>query len=51
MNSEMVKSEMVVLTVRENTDVTDTDVTVSWIIQSVVRAVLGERGSEKADMT
>jgi hypothetical protein len=29
MNSEMVKSEMVVLTVRENTDVTDTDITVS----------------------
>jgi hypothetical protein len=28
MNSEIVKSEMVVLTMREKTDVTDTDVTV-----------------------
>jgi hypothetical protein len=32
MNSEIVKSEMVVLTEREKVNVTDTDVTVGWML-------------------
>jgi hypothetical protein len=31
-NSEMVKSEMMMLTRRENTNVADTDVAVSWML-------------------
>jgi hypothetical protein len=32
MNSEIVKSEMVVLTEREKVNVTDTDVAVGWML-------------------
>jgi hypothetical protein len=32
MNSEMVKSGMVMLTERKKTDMTDTDVTVNWML-------------------
>jgi hypothetical protein len=32
MNSEMVKSEMVVLTGREKADVADVDMVVSWML-------------------
>jgi hypothetical protein len=32
MNSNMVKSEMVVLTKREKTDVADADVTMNWML-------------------
>jgi hypothetical protein len=32
MNSEIVKSEMMILIEREKTDVTDADMTVNWII-------------------
>jgi hypothetical protein len=42
----MVKSGIVVLTGRENSDVTDADVTVGWILQSVAGALVGERKRE-----
>jgi hypothetical protein len=32
MNSEMVKSEMVVLTEKENADVDDVDVIINWML-------------------
>jgi hypothetical protein len=32
MNSETVKSKMVVLTSREKTNVTDTDITMRWML-------------------
>jgi hypothetical protein len=41
MNYEMVKSGIVVLTGRENSDVT-----VGWILQSVAGALVGERKRE-----
>jgi hypothetical protein len=42
----MVKSGMVVLTRRENTDVTDTDVPVAWKVQPAAGTVVGERERE-----
>jgi hypothetical protein len=42
-NSEMVKSGMMVLTEREKTDVTDTDVTVGWKLQPAAETAVGER--------
>jgi hypothetical protein len=39
----MIKSEMRVLTVRENTDVTDVDVVVGWNLQPAAEIVVGER--------
>jgi hypothetical protein len=43
MNSEIVKSEMMVLIRREKTDVADTDVSVNWMLQHADGAVLDER--------
>jgi hypothetical protein len=37
---------MVLLTVRENTDVTDADVVVDWKLQPIVGTVVGERKRE-----
>jgi hypothetical protein len=42
----MIKSEMRVLTVRENTDVTDVDVVVGWNLQPAAEIVVGERERE-----
>jgi hypothetical protein len=50
MNSEMVKSRMLVLIRREKTDVTDADVVVGWILQPTIVAMLGEREREKIDV-
>jgi hypothetical protein len=47
----MIKSEMRVLTVRENTDVTDVDVVVGWNLQPAAEIVVGVREREKADVT
>jgi hypothetical protein len=46
MNSEIVKSEMMVLIRREKTDVADTDVSVDWMLQHAAGAVLDERKIE-----
>jgi hypothetical protein len=49
MNSEMVKSGMVVLTRREKVDMADTDVVVGWMLQPAVGTVVDKR--EKANVT
>jgi hypothetical protein len=46
LNSEMVKSGMVVLTVREKLDVADADVTVGWKLQSAAETVVSEKERE-----
>jgi hypothetical protein len=46
MNSEMVKSRMLVLIRREKTDVTDADVVMGWMLQPTIVAMLGERERE-----
>jgi hypothetical protein len=46
LNSEIVKSGMVVLTGREKTNVTDTDMVVDWKLQPTTGTVLGERERE-----
>jgi hypothetical protein len=46
LNSEIVKSGMVVLTGREKTNVTDADMAVDWKLQPTTRTVLGERERE-----
>jgi hypothetical protein len=43
MNSKIVKSEMVVLSGREKADV---DVAMSWMLQPVTRALVGEKKRE-----
>jgi hypothetical protein len=43
MNSEMVKSGIVVLTEREKTDITEADVAVGWILQLSRAEQKGER--------
>jgi hypothetical protein len=43
LNFKMVKSEMMVLTGREKTNVTDADVTVGWKLQTAAETVVGER--------
>jgi hypothetical protein len=45
MNFEIVKSGMVVLTERENTDVVDADVAVDYKVQPAAEIVVGERES------
>jgi hypothetical protein len=32
MNSKIIKSEMIVLTMRENTNIVDTDMVVGWML-------------------
>jgi hypothetical protein len=49
MNSKMVKSEMVVLTERERSDMVDADVDVGWMLQPAARAVVDER-EKKTDV-
>jgi hypothetical protein len=39
----MVMSKMVVLTERENTDITDVDVTMCYILQPAARAVVDKK--------
>jgi hypothetical protein len=46
LNSEMVKSGMVVLTVRGKLDVTDADVTVGWKLQPAAGTVVSEKERE-----
>jgi hypothetical protein len=46
LNSEMVKSKIVMLTGREKTDVPDVDVAVGWKLQPVAGTVVGERERE-----
>jgi hypothetical protein len=46
MNSEIVKPEMVVLTGRENDDVSDADVLVYWMLQPAAGALVGKRERE-----
>jgi hypothetical protein len=46
LNSEMVKSGMVVLTVREKLDVADADVTVGWKLQPAAETVVSEKERE-----
>jgi hypothetical protein len=46
LNSEIVKSGMVVLTGREKTNVTDADMAVGWKLQPTTGTVLGERERE-----
>jgi hypothetical protein len=46
MNFKMIKSEMVVLTRREKTDVTDADVAIGWKLQPTAGTVVGERERE-----
>jgi hypothetical protein len=46
MNSEMVKSGMVLLIRREKADVADADMAVSWILQPTAGALVDERGRE-----
>jgi hypothetical protein len=43
LNSEMVKSGMVVLTGREKADVADADVLVGWKLQPAAGTIVGER--------
>jgi hypothetical protein len=43
MNSKMIKSEILVLTGKEKTDVVDIDVTMGWMLQPTVRVVVDER--------
>jgi hypothetical protein len=47
MNSEMIKSKMVVLTRRENVNVAYTDVDVGWILYAATEAQVKR---EKADV-
>jgi hypothetical protein len=42
-NSEIVKSGMVVQTERWNTDMTNTDVAVSWVLQPAGKTMICER--------
>jgi hypothetical protein len=46
MNSKMIKSEILVLTGKEKTDVVDIDVTMGWMLQPTVRVVVDERERE-----
>jgi hypothetical protein len=46
MNSEMVKSVMVVLTGREKTDMSDTDVAVDWMLYTAAEALIVESKRE-----
>jgi hypothetical protein len=46
MNSKMIKSEILVLTGKEKTDVVDIDVTMGWMLQPAVRVVVDERERE-----
>jgi hypothetical protein len=46
MNSKMIKSEILVLTGKEKTDVVDIDVTMDWMLQPAVRVVVDERERE-----
>jgi hypothetical protein len=46
MNSKIVKSKMVVLTERENIDVTDAAVVVDWMLQSATGVLVGNRERE-----
>jgi hypothetical protein len=42
MNSKIVKSEMVVLTGRENTDIVDADVAMDWMLYTAAGALVVE---------
>jgi hypothetical protein len=42
MNSKMVKSIMRILTGREKTDMTDTNVSVAWKLQHAAEIIVGE---------
>jgi hypothetical protein len=46
LNSEMVKSGIVMLTEREKTDVTDADVVVGWKLQPTAGTVVDKRERE-----
>jgi hypothetical protein len=46
MNSEIIKSEMVVLTGREKADMPDADVVVGWMLHPAVGTVMDERERE-----
>jgi hypothetical protein len=46
MNSEMVESEIVVLTGREKTDMSDADVAVDWMLYTAAEALIVESERE-----
>jgi hypothetical protein len=46
LNSEMVKSEIMMLTERKKSDITDVDMTVGWKLQAAVKIIVGKRERE-----